>query len=74
MVLSQVTGNLKKGFLNNNAEILKTLYKTLVRPHLEYANQSWKLYLKKHILMLKVSRGEQPDSYPALVILATNTG
>ena len=32
----------KKCFLNINAEILKTLYKTLVRPHLEYANQSWK--------------------------------
>ena len=44
---------IKKCFLNINAEILKTLYKTLVRPHLEYANQSWKPYLKKHILMLE---------------------
>ena len=44
---------IKKCFLIINAEILKTLYKTLVRPHLEYANQSWKPYLKKHILMLE---------------------
>ena len=44
---------IKKCFLNINADILKTLYKTLVRPHLEYANQSWKPYLKKHILMIE---------------------
>ena len=44
---------IKKCFLNINAKVLKTLYKTLVRPHLEYANQSWKPYLKKHILMLE---------------------
>ena len=37
---------IEKCFLNINAEILKTLYKTVVRLHLEYANQSWKPYLK----------------------------
>ena len=44
---------IKKCFEIIFADSLKTLYKTLVRPHLEYANQSWKPYLKKHILMIE---------------------
>ena len=61
---------IKKCFLNINAEILKTLYKTLVRPHLEYANQSWKPYLKKHILMLESVQRRATRLVPGIGILS----
>ena len=57
---------IKKCFLIINAEILKTLYKTLVRPHLEYANQSWKPYLKKHILILESVRRRATRLVPGI--------
>ena len=44
---------IKKYLININAEILKTLYKILFKHHLEYSSQSWKQYLKKHILMIE---------------------
>ena len=34
------------------------LYKSLVRPHIEYANQIWTPYLKKHITALE--NGQRP--------------
>ena len=44
---NSMVGIMEKGFLNLTEEIMATLYQTLVRPHLEYANQSLNPFLKK---------------------------
>ncbi|ELT93284.1 hypothetical protein CAPTEDRAFT_37818, partial [Capitella teleta] len=38
-------------YLDNHTFLL--LYKSFVRPHLEYANQVWKPHLKKHITTIE---------------------
>ena len=38
-------------YLDNDSFLL--LYKALVRPHVEYANQIWSPYLKKHIISIE---------------------
>ena len=38
---NQMLGLIMKSFTNLNSNILPLLYKTLVRPHLEYANVGW---------------------------------
>ena len=38
---NQMLGLIRKSFTNLNSKILPLLYKTLVRPHLEYANVVW---------------------------------
>ena len=38
---NQVLGLIRKSFTNLNGYILPLLYKSLVRPHLEYANVIW---------------------------------
>ena len=39
------------------------LYKTIVRPHLEYCIQAWRPYRKKDIDTLKRYKGEQQKLY-----------
>ena len=46
-VANSIVAIIRKNFLNLTSEILTTLYKALVRTHLEYANQAWNPYLKK---------------------------
>ena len=44
---NSIVAIIRKSFVNLTSEILTTLYKALVRTHLEYANQAWNPYLKK---------------------------
>ncbi|CAM4587787.1 unnamed protein product [Lepidochelys kempii] len=46
-------GIIKKGVKNKTENILLPLYKSMVRPHLEYCIQMWSPHLKKDILALE---------------------
>ena len=54
---NQVLGRLKRNFKNRSPSTFTTLYKTLVRPHLEYCAPIWSPHLAKDIDVLeKVQR------------------
>ena len=46
---NSILGIISRTFEYKSQDILILLYKALVRPHLEFANQVWSPYLKKHI-------------------------
>ena len=50
-------GMIKRGFKNRSRDIMLPLYKSMVRPHLDYCIQAWKPHLKKDVDKLeKVQR------------------
>ena len=54
---NRILGMIKRTFCYLNREIVLQLYKSLVRPHLEYCIQAWRPHLHKDIdLMEKVQR------------------
>jgi len=54
---NQVLGMISRSFVYRNKIIIKKLYKSLVRPHLEYCIQAWRPHLIKDIEILeKVQR------------------
>ena len=54
---NSMLGRIKRTFTCLDDETMPALYKALVRPHMEYAIQTWSPYLKKDIKMLeKVQR------------------
>jgi hypothetical protein len=54
---SRILGLIKRNFKNTSRDSFNILYKTFVRPHLEYCVQSWSPYLQKDIECLeKVQR------------------
>lgn len=54
---NRVLGMISRSFVSRSKEILIPLYKTLVRPHLEYCIQAWRPHLQKDIIQLeKVQR------------------
>uniref|UniRef100_K7F0M2 Reverse transcriptase domain-containing protein n=1 Tax=Pelodiscus sinensis TaxID=13735 RepID=K7F0M2_PELSI len=50
---NRMLGIIRKGIENKTQNILLPLYKTMVRPHLEYCVQMWSPHLKKDILALE---------------------
>ncbi len=50
---NEVMGMVKRNFINFDREIVINLYKSLIRPHLDYCVQVWKPYLKKEIALLE---------------------
>jgi hypothetical protein len=50
---NQVLGRLKKSFRSRGLMLWKVLYKMYVRPHLEFAIQSWSPHLKRDINALE---------------------
>ena len=42
---NKVLGMANKAFLNKDKHVMVHLFKSLVRPHLEYAKQAWRPYL-----------------------------
>ena len=48
---------IKSGFKNRSKDIMLPLYKSMVRPHLDYCIQAWKPHLRKDVDKLeKVQR------------------
>jgi hypothetical protein len=50
---NRILGMIKRTFTCRKADIVLNLYKTLVRPHLEYCIQAWRPYLRKDIDLLE---------------------
>jgi len=44
---------IKRNFIDRSKETIILLYKSLVRPHLEYCCQIWSPYYKKDITLIK---------------------
>ena len=44
---------MSRGLEYKSRDVLLRLYKALVRPHLEYCEQFWALYLRKDVLALE---------------------
>ena len=49
---NSVLGMIRRYFINKGIDIILPLYKSLVRPTLEYCVQAWSLFLRKHIELL----------------------
>ena len=68
---NQVVGTIKRTYEDRSMKNLVPLYKTLVRPHLEYCVQAWRPYLQQDInniegvqrRMTKLMRGCEGDEY-----------
>jgi len=50
---NKVFGIIRRSFEYLDRDTLFMLYKSLVRPNLEYANQVWAPYKKKHVELLE---------------------
>ena len=44
---------IRRNITYKEKSLIITLYKAIVRPHLEYCIQAWNPYLRKHIYMLE---------------------
>jgi ribonucleases P/MRP protein subunit RPP40 len=68
---NKILGLIYRNFENKNKKIMLSLYKSLVRPHLDYCVQIWNPHLEKDILLLervqkratKMIQGLQKISY-----------
>ena len=50
---NQILGLIKRTFISKKKNIILNLYKSLVRPHLEYCIQAWRHHLIKDICILE---------------------
>ena len=50
---NRVLGMINRAFTYKTREIVLQLYRSLVRPHLEYCVQAWRPHLKKDIILLE---------------------
>jgi len=50
---NQILGLIRRNLVYKKKELIIPLYKTTVRPHLEYCIQAWRPYRKKDIDMLE---------------------
>ena len=50
---NKILGMISRNIVSRDREIILRLYKSLVRPHLEYCIQAWNPHLKKGIELLE---------------------
>ena len=63
---NSVMGVIRRTFEFLDTKTFRLLYTAMVRPHIEYANQVWCPYLKKHIDMLENVQRRATKSIPGL--------
>ena len=63
---TRILGVIKRTFDYMDEETFKALYKTMVRPHLEYANSVWCPYLKRDINKLEKVQRRATKIVPSL--------
>ena len=49
---NQVLGMIRRNITYTDKSLIVPLYKTIVRPHLEYCIQAWSPYIRRDIYML----------------------
>ena len=62
-------GIIRRSFLHLDKTMFLQLYKALVRPHLEYANQVWAPRLMKHVIMIENVQRRATKLVPGLADL-----
>ena len=67
---NSIVGRINRTFMYMDVDMFKTIYKTLVRPHLEYAVQSWSPFLKKDINTLERVQRRATSIVPELAGLS----
>ena len=63
---NSVFAAIRRTFKYLNAETFLSIYKTLVRTHLEYANSVWAPYKKKHIDKIECVQKRATKQIPGL--------
>ncbi len=56
---NQVLGLIRRSFSFMNKKMFLQLYKSLVRPRLEYGSQAWAVIYKKESIAIETYRGER---------------
>ena len=63
---NSIVGIIRRTFEYLDKQVFRTLFTSLVRPHIEYANQVWNPYLKKHIEMIENVQRRATKQVPGL--------
>jgi hypothetical protein len=63
---NRVLGMIKRNFAYRNRNVILKLYKSLVRPHLDYCMQVWNPYLSKHKEMVEKVQARATKLIPSL--------
>ena len=66
---NSIVGRVKRTFTFMDKEMFNCIYKTIIRPHLEYAVQSWSPHLKKDIRLLEQVQRRATAIVPELMDL-----
>ena len=67
---NQLLGLIRRCFAHLDISLMKTLFTTIVRPHLEYANVVWHPYLKRDIELLERVQHRATRMVPGLAVLS----
>ena len=60
---NRTLGMIKRTVVSRDIRILLNLYKTLVRPHLEYCSPAWSPHYQKDKQLLEKVQHRLPDSF-----------
>ena len=60
---NSVLGMIRRSFINKEVDIILPLYKSLVRPRLEYCVHAWSPFLRKDRVVRKSSKTRMIDGF-----------